>query len=578
MKLNKKSFFKASSLLAVSAMLSISLTSCASPLSFDSSVQLIVSDNSSTLADQSFSETSYEGIREFFKSTLNKDLPEASSKLIKENNGLWKKPGVDTISRIASYKYAFEDGAKIIVATGFNQQDGLQQITSDSPTYKIFKDSFKENAFIFIDGAMNAGTGKDAGSYGSFDSDPYNVSSVSYRADDGSFLTGISTAVFLNKYQEYFTKDKKDKKLSASAYVGLGFGSTLNFFNGFRLGIHYWNKILQPLIKTVDGKTPTLPVEWVGPTEKKGTNGTHNLSDFITGSFSANETKAITLTRGMRRNGANAIFPIAGPQTGLTVNDIKSNQSKDYAKSIVIGVDTAQEKTKSLEADLENGKGIGSGKIIQFSSVKNLKGSTAGVLNAIINGKNGKDVKDPINGYYGLGWNNVGTVTNAGVGVSDDGLKYLINPNWNQWNKTELNGITLDYLMENHTAKALVASDQVITQYNELLSGKFKTNTGSTGEKKVTNEEFNTKALENIKNTDGLNGPLNDGNWSIVNNSNGQNNFISIGLSNLIWAIKNEGKDVTYSVPSPNATYIAKTSWTKANTLFTDKSMFYRKN
>ena len=574
MKLNKKSFFKASSLLAVSAMLSISLTSCASPLSFDSSVQLIVSDNSSTLADQSFSETSYEGIREFFKSTLDKDLPEASSKLIKENNGLWKKPGVDTISRIASYKYAFEDGAKIIVATGFNQQDGLQQITSDSPTYKIFKDSFKENAFIFIDGAMNAGTDKDAGSYGSFDSDPYNVSSVSYRADDGSFLTGISTAVFLNKYQDYFTKDKK---LRASAYVGLGFGSTLNFFNGFRLGIHYWNKILQPLIKTVDGSIPTLPVEWVGPT-KKGENGTHNLSDFITGSFSANETRAITLTRGMRENGANAIFPIAGPQTGLTVNDIKSNQSDKYAKSIVIGVDTAQEKTKSLEADLENGKGIGSGKIIQFSSVKNLKGSTAGVLNAIISGKNGKEVKEPINGYYGLGWNNVGTVTNAGVGVSDDGLKYLINPNWNEWNNSSSTDITLDYLMEKHVAKALDAKDPVISEYNELLSGKFNTSTGTTSGQKTTNDEFNKKSLETIKKTNGLNGPKDDGNWSIVNDTSGQNNFISIRLSDLIWAIKDGNKDVTYSVPSPDATYIAKTSWTKANTLFTKDGMFYRKN
>lgn len=579
-KVLRKKILKASSALAAIALVSISVTSCSSPLNFDSSIQLIVSDNTSTLADQSFSETSYNGIRQYFEENKGLNLPAASSKEIKENNGIWKRPGIDTISRIASYKYAFEDGAKIVVATGFNQQDGLQQITSRKPDLKQFKNSFKDNAFIFVDGTMNAGTGANAGFYGNYDSDPYNVSSISYRADDGSFLTGVSTAVFLNKYQDYF---KKNGKLGVSSFVGLAFGSTLNFFNGFRLGIHYWNMILQPLIKTVDGKKTTLPINWVSPV-----SGNYDISNFTSGSFSANETKAITLTDGMQRNGAAAIFPIAGPQTALVTTRVTTNTSSDFSKTIVVGVDTAQENTKSLERDLPGGANIGTGKVIQFSSVKNLKDSTAGVLNAITKGHNGKNA-NILDGYYGLGWNNVGTVTNAGVGVSDAGLKYLINPNWNEWKAKDssmtLENITLEYLLENHAAKQLSTTDPVIVQYNNLLTDKFNTLTGMTtstnGTKVGTNYEWNTKALKIVNDANkfnNLNGPANDGKWRIFNNQNSLNTFIGIKLSDLLPAITTNGQQVSYPVPPPDAQYIAESDFTNANQIFNVTNMFFRKN
>lgn len=593
-----KKFLKVGSLLAVSSAITVSITSCGSPLSFESSVQLIVSDNSSTLADQSFSESSFDGIRDFMASKSQDTVPAASSKSIKENNGLWKRPGYDTISRIASYKYAFEDGAKVIVATGYNQQDGLQQITSRTAENKQFKDSFANGAFVFVDGAMTA----DADS-GAYNSDPYNVSSVSYRADDGSFLAGISTAVFLNLHQDYFLKNGK---LGVSAFVGLALPSTLNFFSGFRLGIHYWNTIMQPLIPKVDATHNTLPVSWISP---DGSNNP-NINNFVSGSFNANETAASALTGNMIAQGASAIFPIAGPQTALVVNKIAS----DGSRAIVLGVDTAQEDTDSLKVNLPTGgSNVGTGRIIQFSSVKNLKDSTNYILNAITdssgkyNGKqadtsngNGTSSGGTSNtevgykGYFGLGWNNVGTLTNAGVGVSNAGLQYLLNPNWTQWKKngsstitdSDLSNLQLSELLQNdgNVAKVLSSSDPVIQQYSALLNGTFNTktgtlsNNGSSSQNSTTTSSL-TQAQSKIdtkaKETNAKNGPLDDGKWVINNNSGSVNNFINIALSSLVPAIS--GAAGQYPVPSATAQYVAKTETIPQSLLDEVQKVFFRR-
>lgn len=569
MKIGKKKFFKFATVGAAGALMSISLTACGSSASFKSSIQLVVSDNGSTLADQSFSESSYNGIRQFFNSIGIDDVPEANSSLLKDNNGVWKRPGKDDDSRIAAYRNAVNQGTEIVVATGYNQQTALQMITSQNEDNKANAEFFKNTGFVFVDGAM------ESGSSSTYNSNPFNVSSVSFRADDGSFLTGISTAVFLNLYQDYF---KKDGKLGVSAFVGIPLPSTKNFFNGFRLGIHYWNKILQPLIPTVDGTKTTLPVHWVS----SGNN--YSIDNFVSGSFEANNTNVSTLVKGMRQNGANAIFPIAGPQTSLAVSLVSSETADKYAKSVVIGVDTAQEKITSLEKDLPNNNGIqgsevGSGKIVQFSSIKNLQTATYGILNAITSGANNSS-SQAVNGYYGLGWNNVGTLENAGVGVSDAGLQYLINPNWTTWfteNDSSLSTdpfekITLNDLLKNHVAKSLTTSDPVVSEYNKLLSGEFKTN--------ITDISTGTNSLSSyakirIDKADGYNGPTQNGEWKIYNNlENGNNNFLSLNLSKYIPAITPSSEiTVEYPVASSTASYVG----ISGELSFTKEEMFFEK-
>lgn len=553
--MNKKTkiIFKFSSIFTIASLISMPLSSCSGYLTYESSVQIVVSKNNLTLADQSFNESTYNGLRNFFKSikllnpNITIDLPNANDSSIKENNGLWKKPGLDSISRIATYKYAFEDGAKIIIATGYNQQDSLQKITSTKKEYSIYKKTFENNAFIFVDGAMESG----GGSQSDYNSNPYNVSSISYRADDGAFLVGIATCVFLNKYQDYF---KQNNSLGVSAFVGLPTEDTLSFFNGFRLGIHYWNKVLYPIIKTVDGSKPTLPIKWIDSINEQYADSI-NMSNFVSTSYDVNEKKVSTIVSGMRKNGANAIFPVAGPQTSLVVNQIASN---NINKTIVIGCDTAQENNSSLISHLPNGENIGNGNVIQFSLIKNLEDTTKGILNAIVNGYNGEEINQGLNGFYGLGWNNVGTLSNVGIGISEAGLKYLINPNFVDWKNLLENqnlnyeNITLNWLLENEAAKELNPSDFVIKEYIKLLSGNLNTKISLQN----SNDEIQ-KIYKLINNTNGKNGPEDNGYWKIYNNINNEhNNFISVKLSNLIPAIKNNNDDVIYHVIDENAKYV----------------------
>ena len=608
MKLNKrKTIMKTSALLSVAGFSSVFVSSC-SVLTYDSSVQLIVSDNSSQLADQSFSESTYDGMKAFLEETTGSKLPEAKN--IRENNGIWKRPGEDDDSRRTAYKYSVNNGAKIIVATGFNQQNALQQLSSNNEQYKIWKDYFKNTGFVFVDGSMEKG--------GEYNSTPDNIASVSFRADDGSFLAGVATAVFLNYNIKSFKTGPSSKGLGVSSFVGLALSSTLNYFNGFRLGIHYWNTVLQPLIKTVDGSTLTEKIKWINPI---GNNGDWNMTNFLSGTFSATEQKATTLALAMRSNGANAIFPIAGPQTNLVVSEIASDTaSSGVSRSIVIGVDVAQENTDSLKTKLDwvGSNTVGNNQILQFSSVKNLNHATSSILNAIVHNQNSSNSngwaadKNQVNNdssskssdtWYGLGWNNVGTLNNGAVGVSDAGLKYLIDPyfwvnntsstdsntstNLSTWTNSELSysTLTLKDLVDNHNGKyhasQLSISDPIISKYAKLLSGNIKTpeSVSLQTSTKLKESSTNTKIdLGNNSSTDtsskGINGVDGKGSWKIENDSDGKNHTISKTLSSLLPGIS--GGD--YAVASNAATFVGSENTSISFPNEKPYGMFFRKN
>lgn len=616
MKLNKrKALMKTSAVLSVTGFSAVFISSC-SVLTYDSSVQLIVSDQSSQLADQSFSESTYDGIKEFMKDAIGANLPDA--KYVRENSGLWKRPGEDDDSRRTAYKYAVTNGAKLIVASGYNQQTALQQVTSNDEKYAKWKDFFKDTGFVFVDGSM------EAKSPTNYNSDPNNVASVSFRADDGSFLAGISTAVFLNYNIDKFKTGPSGSGLGVSSFIGLPLASTLSYMNGFRLGIHYWNTVLQPLIKTVDDTTPTEKIKWINPDDPNNSNtSSWDISSFTSGSFSTTEQKATTLSTNMRKAGANAIFPIAGPQTSLVVSEIASDKaSNSLSRTITIGVDVAQENTDSLKTKLEwlgSNDTVGNNQILQFSSVKNLSHATSSILMSIINGQNNKESngwsadQNKVNSssenkssdtWYGLGWNNVGTLNNGSVGVSDAGLKYLIDPYFwvnnvtsktdatsntslETWTNTSLtfNSVKLKDLVDDTTGKyhatQLVASDPVISKYANLLSGTVKTPTSvKSASSSLADSETNSNGSIQLgetgnsnKTTRGLNGPTGNGDWTIKNDTNGSNSTLSVSLSSLLPAIN--GSSASYPVASNTAQYIA-TKPTEIN--LTKSDMYYRKN
>ena len=125
------------------------------------------------------------------------------------------------------------------------------------------------------------------------------------------------------------------------------------------------------------------------------------------------------------------IMAIAGPQT-LDLISVAETSNRPVA---VLGVDSAQENQninkpfttlggKKLK-DASN-KEISDPKFIQFSAIKKLDSATKQVLEAIFN------KGDPNNEKYtgksfvkGFGYQNIGSIDNNTVGVSDAGLPYV---------------------------------------------------------------------------------------------------------------------------------------------------------
>lgn len=390
-----------STVLASSLAVGTIVSSC-SGVAWKSTVQLQVADVGSILADQSFSESAYNGLREFYMKDCGIEyVPEANSSDLSEGNGLWKRPGEGNAARIASYENIKNDGSNIVLATAFTHETALQMLTSDS--FSADKEKLKDTGFIFVDGAMKT-EWKDGET--TYKSNPTNIASISYRADEGSFLTGLATAVYLNENHSLFANGTTDSTIGVSAYVGYAIEPTLSFFNGFRQGLMYWNTIADK-IELDDGKA-AFKMKWISP----GNN--YEISQFSSDSFAPNNEKASVLTTNMINNGAKAIMPIAGPQTKLSVNRVAQLQKPVS----IIGVDTEQENISDLKKELP---GDSTKNIIPFSSLKEISYSTHQVLKAIKTGQ-------ASNGYNGFGWNNIADLNNNGVGVSKAGYSYLIDP------------------------------------------------------------------------------------------------------------------------------------------------------
>ncbi|QMT98435.1 BMP family protein [Mycoplasma tullyi] len=397
---NKTKVKKITIALGIAGVASITgglLASCgaASSLTYESSVQLVVSDNSSTLADQSFSETSYNGIRDFYKSVYNITLPPANDTSLSVNNGVWKRPGTTDDSRINTYRQIKNEGSFVAVATGFNQEPALNQILDNRALYNEFKDF----GFIFVDGVISKKNGT-------------NISAITFQTESAAFLTGVAAGVLVNKNSNFFRTTKVDNEdtYGIGAYVGLPLPSTISFLNGFRMGALFFNTYIQPRVEGFK------KLSWVSSNAMANSGNRDSLPADISTSFNATEQRATTITTQLLQNGASLIYPIAGPQTAISQNVILSNRDTHHAQ--LIGVDTAQENLATTQLLA----GAPGGKTIAFSTIKALDVAVDSTLQAIEKGQ-------PVNGFYGYGWNNLATLANGGVSLSNAGLAYLPNLN-----------------------------------------------------------------------------------------------------------------------------------------------------
>ena len=448
----KKLMLKSSILITASVLPIATLTSCSIQY-YDYFAEVVVSDNTSVLADNSFSQSTYEGYKQFMAEktvtipklngtngggsaaekvdgasgsqensnetqTYKKEvynLPDADK--VAQSTGLWRRPGATVAERVSTFKGSFVSGKDVMIVPGFNHEKSLKQIALDS--------DFKDKGFIWMDGVLpEYKNGESKESYS-------NVSSFSFRAEQSAFLTGIAACVFLNINKEVFNDDGR---LKVGGFVGLPLVSTLDFLAGFQAGVFAFNASLKNNITSQ--KTTNTNGANADPNNSSKqwqkvefVNLGSNISNWATGSFGVGD--GMQLSRNLVTQGADMIMAIAGPQT-LDLISVVETSNRPVA---VLGVDSAQENQninkpfttlggKKLKD--ASGKEISDPKFIQFSAIKKLDSATKQVLEAIFN------KEDPNNERYkgksfvkGFGYQNIGSLDNNTVGVSDAGLPYV---------------------------------------------------------------------------------------------------------------------------------------------------------
>ncbi|WP_412032326.1 BMP family lipoprotein [Malacoplasma muris] len=461
------------------AIPSIALTSCGTTISSKTFAELVVSDDTSTLKDKSFSETTYNGWRNFMiessvtnqygipdhytKETL--DMPDinSNSKDLDLAKGYWRRPGG---TRENTFRQIFNGGANLIIAPGFNHKEAVEKVASQ----------MKDKGFILLDSNVDATKG-----------DFTNVASFTFRAEQSGFLAGIATAEFLNTNADVFTTGQGDDgKLKVGGFVGQAFPSTTDFLAGFQHGIISYNLSINKTTSKNSAATTKKEVEWVGLG--------NIIGNYAVGNFGPGQ--GVQISQKLINDGkVDAIIPIAGPQTSDAIGVVTSGKRP----VIVIGVDSEQEKITELNKPLIgqlggkalknfDGKNIDNPQVMQFSAVKKLDEAVYKTLVAIFNeadpnNQNYNNTTNPASNdstnvetdkapVQGFGYNNIGTLSNGTVGVSEAGLEWVKSFN-STWFGADGN-LNLEELYKDEAYKKLESSGLL---YNHNLSNLTDINT-----------------------------------------------------------------------------------------------------
>lgn len=296
-------------------------------------------------------------------------------------------------SVVASYRSAIENGAQLLILPGF---------TSYDPMLLALKNpAFNKTGFVLIDEKLSNNDPSNPNAKEDKDKDTSQVSTIQFRTDEGSFITGIALAQYLNDYKEYFKKD--DNKLTWGTYGGKNFSSVTSYMGGLQQGIKFFNESIVPKDATLE------KIEQVFLGDK--------YQDNFADSFASDGGNAIT-DLFLQKN-IDCLIPVAGPQAISLAAKIASKKTK---RTIILGVDVPLEDNKVIkDYQLPSDKNMPSS-IVPFSSLKNISQITPKVLTAINEGRNYEvDAK----GVGGFGINTLGTILNEGVGVSEAGKKYF---------------------------------------------------------------------------------------------------------------------------------------------------------
>lgn len=326
----------------------------------------------------------------------------------------------DTNGFISAYLSAQYLGAQVIVNPGFTHKTPMVEL------FRQYPEKTKDLGFLLLDEAITTQSDSNFQPILGSDKKPLldygvqNTWSINFRTDLGSIRTGIALCMFLNDNIDVFGADGK---LTFGMYGGLPFDSVTSFMGGMNYGIEWFNTNVAVEGKTHNGKQ-IKQIEVIKPFAKAENN--------FSGGFGPGDGDAIINTY-LQQPDIDAFMPVAGPQ-------LWSAQKKIIElgkKTILIGVDSPTEndaQNRNLNFT-NNGKQIGNGKYVQFSSEKNLALAVEKALTLINNGNKlpeGEKQEDysefvDENGVGGFGTVAIGNIDNNCAGVSEAGLPYFEN-------------------------------------------------------------------------------------------------------------------------------------------------------
>ena len=345
--------------------------------------QLIIDSNAHVTMDKSFNESSYLGLTNWVHqndTTLGADtwqpgddmrikMTQLSEPSNSYSDGVYSAKSIkptsdDNKGFINSYtsainsivhSHALRKGS--IILGGFLHETPVAQFIAQ------YHDTFEKVSYLMLDSNFSE----------------EHISTTSFRSDQASFLCGIAICQYLqSRYDDVYSK-VNNGKLAVGTFGGLPIPTVTSFMGGFEWGIYFFNNFILPKYIGYN--------DWDQATKDKRTVdliSAGKSTSFYTNSFNTGDARL--LVQQLLTQGADAILPVAGPQTIDAVNEVRC----EHSPTVVIGVDTDQENGQLAQYTSLSPLNYGD-KIIQFSAQKNLAQLGSLILQAQAKG---------IRGYY----------------------------------------------------------------------------------------------------------------------------------------------------------------------------------
>ena len=344
--------------------------------------QLIIDSNAHSILDKSFNESSYLGLTNWVHqndTTLGTDtwqpgdgmrikMPQLSEPSNSYSDGVYSAKSIkptsdDNKGFINSYTSAVNSiehsslGKGSIILGGFLHETPVAQFIAQ------YHDTFEKVSYLILDSNFS----------------DEHISATTFRSDQAAFLCGIAICQYLqSRYDDVYSK-VNNGKLAVGTFGGLPIPTVTSFMGGFEWGIYFYNNFILP--KYIEYN------DWDQATKDKRTVdliSAGKSTSFYTNSFNTGDARL--LVQQLLTQGADAILPVAGPQTIDAVNEVRC----EHSPTVVIGVDTDQENGELAQYTSLSPLNYGD-KIIQFSAQKNLAQLGSLILQAQAKG---------IRGYY----------------------------------------------------------------------------------------------------------------------------------------------------------------------------------